>query len=52
MDRADQMRRQIEEYRRQLAEGVKSERAVEYLHQIKWLQNELAEIEGEGEECE
>ena len=46
MDRADQLRHQIAEYRRQLAEGVSGERAVEYLRQIKRLENELAKLDG------
>jgi hypothetical protein len=46
MDRAAQLRHQIAEYRRQLAEGVTGDRAVEYLRQIKRLEHELAKIEG------
>ena len=46
MDRADQLRHQIAEYRRQLAEGVTGDRAVEYLRQIKRLGHELAKLEG------
>lgn len=52
MGRVDQIRRQIEEYRRQLAEGVSGDRVVEYLRQIKRPENQLAKIgseDGEGD---
>ena len=51
-DRAEQVRRQIAEYRKQLAEGVNGERAVECLREIRRLETELAQIEIDTERRE
>ncbi len=52
VDRADQIRQQIAEHRKQLAAGVSGERAVEHLREIRRLQAELDEIEGDADERE
>ncbi|HVA16539.1 MAG TPA: hypothetical protein VMV59_02380 [Candidatus Dormibacteraeota bacterium] len=52
MDRAEEIRHQIAGHRRQLAEGVTGERAVERLREIRRLESELAEIEGDSDKRE
>ena len=52
VDRADQIRRKIAHYRRQLAEGINGERAVEILREVRRLETELARIEGGGDKQE
>jgi hypothetical protein len=49
MDRPEQIRRLIADYRRQLAEGIDGERAIDYLRQIKRLQTELDQIVGDAD---